>query len=153
MGRRKASCQRGYRFVRAYSPAGRLLAAALPSAATRIRGQLDDEAVAPAVLGLGEAPDGSGQLGLSPTAHAACQARQSGLADPPVDTRLGQDVPDPVGPLSGLGDEVVAPVEPREPDLDLTRLSRPAPGCREMEVLRFADFRGGDLEPVRARRR
>ena len=50
-------------------------------------------------------------------------------ADAPPHPRVGAEVPDPLGVLPGLGDEVVAVAVPREPDLDLAGQARaPADG-------------------------
>jgi hypothetical protein len=97
------------------------------------RGELDDEAVAPAVLGVKEPLHPARQVGLAVIVNYAAYRVESTIADANLDSRMRLDVAHPVRALAALGNDVETPAALDEPDLDFTRLTADAADCSEVK--------------------
>src|SRR4029450_1064311 len=92
-----------------------------PSRPGLARRQLDHEAVAPAVLLLGERLHGARQPRLDPRVDNARQGGERAPAEPHGDTGKRAEIPDPLRALAMLGDQVEPARAAGEPALDLAR--------------------------------
>jgi hypothetical protein len=92
-----------------------------------------DQAVAPAVLRVGQRLDGPGELRLTLIVHEPGGSLEPPLTDRGAHARLRLDVADPVGALAMLRDQVVVALALREPDLDFTRQAAAPAGGGEIQ--------------------
>jgi hypothetical protein len=92
-----------------------------------------DQAVAPAVLRVGQRLDGPGELRLTLLVHEPGGSLEPPLANTGAHARLRLDVADPVGALAMLRDQVVVALALREPDLDFTRQAAAPAGGGEIQ--------------------
>jgi hypothetical protein len=105
-------------------------------------GELHDETLAPAVLGLRAGAHVAPDVGLGARVHDPSVGRESTVADPDGDSGIRAEIADPRGVLAVLGDHIEALVAAvararGEPDLDLTGEARATAGGREIEELRL----------------
>jgi hypothetical protein len=100
-------------------------------------GQLDDPAVAPAVLGLRPRADSGDARRIGRPIENARAGCESTAADADADGGLGAEVLDPLRAVAVLGDDVIPAGVCGEPDLDLARPACAPPPGGQVEKLRL----------------
>src|SRR5574341_554827 len=100
----------------------------------RIGCELDNQAIAPAILLAGEGLYRLVQFGIGCGINDTRTTRKLGVLHAPLHPRVGQEVLDPVRLVGMLGDHVVPAVPPGEPDFYFPRPTTPPPGRRQVQV-------------------